>query len=138
MEQAAASGARLLFQFRQSASITQIHLGAAGPDASKMDKIQALKEILAQDPNNNFARYGLAVELANRGETAAALAEFDALLAKEPGYTAGYSMAAQTLAAAGRIPEAIERFKAGISCATQSGNHHAASQMQILLDELDR
>ena len=103
-----------------------------------MDKIQALKEILAQDPNNNFARYGLAVELANRGETAAALAEFDALLAKEPGYTAGYSMAAQTLAAAGRIPEAIERFKAGISCATQSGNHRAASQMQILLDELDR
>jgi predicted Zn-dependent protease len=103
-----------------------------------MDKIQALKEILAQDPNNNFARYGLAVELANRGETAAALAEFDALLAKEPSYTAGYSMAAQTLAAAGRIPEAIERFKAGIICATQSGNHHAASQLQILLDELDR
>jgi predicted Zn-dependent protease len=103
-----------------------------------MDKIQALKAILEQDPNNNFARYGLGVELANRGETDAALAEFDALLAKEPGYTAGYSQAAQTLAAAGRIPEAIERFKAGIRCATESGNHHAASQMQLLLDELDR
>jgi hypothetical protein len=43
--------------------------------------------------------------------------EFDTLLANDPGYTAGYFMAAQTLAAAGRTAEAIERLKAGIACA---------------------
>ena len=59
------------------------------PDASKMDKIAGLKEILALDPKNSFARYGIAMELASRGDTAAALAEFDTLLANDPDYTAG-------------------------------------------------
>ena len=47
-------------------------------------------------------------------------------------------MAAQTLANAGRNPEAIERLKAGIACATRTGNNHALSEMQAMLDELDR
>jgi predicted Zn-dependent protease len=103
-----------------------------------MDKIEGLKEILALDPKNSFARYGIAMELAGRGETAAAVAEFDTLLVNDPDYTAGYFMAAQTLAAAGRAPEAIERLKSGIGCAARSGNRHALGEMQGMLDELDR
>ncbi len=103
-----------------------------------MDKIAGLKEILALDPKNSFARYGIAVELAARGDTAGALAEFDALLANDPDYTAGYFMSAQTLASAGQTTEAIDRLKAGIGCAARSGNSHALSEMQAMLDELDR
>jgi predicted Zn-dependent protease len=103
-----------------------------------MDKIAELKEILELDPKNSFARYGVAMELAGRGETAAALAEFDTLLANDPGYTAGYFMAAQTLATAGRTQEAIARLKSGIDSAAASGNRHAVSEMQAMLDELDR
>jgi hypothetical protein len=47
-------------------------------------------------------------------------------------------MAAQTLSAAGRAPEAIVRLKAGIESAARSGNHHAVSEMQSMLEELDR
>jgi thioredoxin-like negative regulator of GroEL len=111
---------------------------AESPHMSKMDKIAGLKEILALEPGNGLARYGLAMELASQGETAEALAEFDTLLASDPGYTAGYFMSAQTLSAAGRTQEAIARLKAGIQCAAGSGNNHAASQMQAMLDELDR
>ena len=103
-----------------------------------MDKIAALKEILAVDPGNSFARYGLAMELAGRGETAQALEEFDTLLKSDPDYTAGYFMAAQTLVAAGRPAEAVDRLKAGIGSAARSGNRHAMSEMQAMLDELDR
>jgi predicted Zn-dependent protease len=103
-----------------------------------MDKIAGLKEILALDPKNSFARYGIAMELAGRGETAAAVSEFDTLLANDPDYTAGYFMAAQTLQNAGRTAEAIERLKTGIGCAARSGNSHALSEMQGMLDELDR
>ena len=103
-----------------------------------MDKTAALKEILVLDPRNSFARYGLAMELANRGDVAAALAEFDTLFANDPDYTAGYFMSAQTLANAGRRPEAMERLKAGIACAARSGNSHALSEMQAMLDELER
>ncbi|MGD1064688.1 MAG: hypothetical protein ABR860_15630 [Terracidiphilus sp.] len=103
-----------------------------------MDKIAGLKEILALDPRNSFARYGIAIELANRGEIAAALAEFDTLLTSDPDYTAGYFMSAQTLVGADRKNEAIERLKAGIGCAARSGNSHALSEMQAMLDELER
>jgi predicted Zn-dependent protease len=103
-----------------------------------MDKIAGLKEILALDPKNSFARYGIAVELASRGEIDAAMAEFDKLLSIDPDYTAGYFMSAQTLAKAGRTAEAIERLKGGISCAARTDNRHALSEMQGMLDELDR
>ena len=105
-------------------------------DSRKMDKIAGLKEILALDPKNSFARYGLAMELASSGATAEALAEFDTLLADDPNYTSGHFMSAQTLAAAGRTQEACVRLKAGIDCAARSGNSHAVSEMQDMLDEL--
>lgn len=103
-----------------------------------MDKLAGLKEILKLDPKNSFARYGIAIELANRGETATALGEFDTLLAIDPDYTAAYFMAAQTLATAGRAPEAVERLRAGMASASRSGNHHAFSEMQAMLEELER
>ena len=103
-----------------------------------MDKIAGLTEILELDPKNSFARYGLAMELAGRGATAEALAEFDTLLVNDPDYTSGYFMAAKTLATAGRIQEARERLKAGIDCAARGGNSHAISEMQAMLDELEK
>jgi predicted Zn-dependent protease len=107
-------------------------------ECEQMDKVETLKKILKLDPNNNFARYGLAMELAGRGETDEALAEFDALLANDPNYLAGYAMSAQVLAKAGHTQEAIARLKAGVNCGTHSGNQHAVSQMQSILDELER
>jgi predicted Zn-dependent protease len=101
-----------------------------------MDKIAGLKEILAADPGNSFARYGVAMELAGRGETSAAIAEFDTLLANDPNYTQGYFMSAQTLAGAGRKQEAIDRLRAGIDRAVRDGNNHAISEMQSMMDEL--
>jgi predicted Zn-dependent protease len=102
-----------------------------------MDKVAGLREILALDPKNSFARYGIAMELANQGETDAAISEFDTLLATDPDYTAGYFMSAQTLAGAGRKPEAIERLRAGIACAARSGNSHALNEMQTMLGEIE-
>jgi predicted Zn-dependent protease len=103
-----------------------------------MDKLAGLQEILTMDPNNAFARYGLAMELVARGETEAGLAEFQTLLQAHPDYTAGYFMAAQTLAKAERVPEAIAQLKDGIASARRTGNNHALSEMQGMLDELDR
>ena len=105
---------------------------------STTDKIAGLKEILSLDPKNAFARYGIAMELANRGDVDAALKEFDVLIEQNPDYTAAYFMSAQTLAKAGRNPAAVEKLKAGIGCAARTGNRHALSEMQGMLDELDR
>jgi len=101
-----------------------------------MDKISGLKEILAVDPRNSFARYGLAMEWVNQGDTDQALGEFDQLLAADPGYTAAYFMAAQTLANVGRREDARQRLEAGIVSAKCANNQHAISEMQAMLDEL--
>jgi predicted Zn-dependent protease len=103
-----------------------------------MDKIAALQEILSLDPKNSFARYGIAMELAKIGQTDAAIEQFDTLLAADPDYTAAYFMSAQTLAANGKIEAAMERLKNGIRNAARNGNRHALSEMQAMLDELER
>lgn len=104
---------------------------------SATDKIAGLKEILALDPKNGFARYGIAMELANRGEVDAALQEFDVLIQQNPDYVAAYFMSAQTLAKVGRSSDAVVKLKDGIACAARIGNRHALSEMQQMLDELD-
>ncbi len=102
-----------------------------------MDKIAMLTEILAQDPKNAFARYGLAMEHAGQGDAATALAEFDRLLADHPDYTAGYFMAAQTLAKSGDNSRALDYLKRGLDSAQRTGNQHAYSEMQAMLEELE-
>lgn len=102
-----------------------------------MDKVAMLNEILAQNPKDAFARYGLAMEYAGRGETETAVAEFGRLLEEHPDYTAGYFMAAQTLARADRLDEAKIQLTQGIASAQRTGNQHALSEMQAMLDDLE-
>jgi len=101
-----------------------------------MDKIAALTEILAADPNNAFARYGLAMEQSSQGNTDLALTEFTTLIHHNPDYVPAYQMSAQTLAKLGRTDEAIARLKEGLTAAQRTSNAHAASEMQALLDDL--
>ena len=101
-----------------------------------MDRVAMLSEILTQNPNDAFARYGLAMEYSNRGETEQALAEFQKLLAVHPDYTAGYFMAAQTLVRAERTDEARKMLQDGIQSAQRTHNAHAQSEMEGLQMEL--
>jgi predicted Zn-dependent protease len=101
-----------------------------------MNRVEMLNEILAENPNDAFARYGLAMEYSNQGELETALAEFDKLLSAHPDYTAGYFMAAQTLVKADRTEEAKRMLIDGIASARRTGNAHAQSEMSGMLAEL--
>ena len=95
-----------------------------------------LNEILSQNPDDAFARYGLAMERSKAGEVERALEEFRKLLSTHPDYTAGYFMAAQTLASSNRVDEAKKLLVDGISSARRTGNTHAQSEMTTMLEEL--
>ncbi|HET8667992.1 MAG TPA: tetratricopeptide repeat protein [Terriglobales bacterium] len=95
-----------------------------------------LKEVLAADPNNVLARYGLAMEYSKTGDTEAALAEFNRLIADNPEYVAAYQQAAQTLLNAERHDAAREMLNRGIASAERSGNAHARSEMEGMLLEI--
>ena len=101
-----------------------------------MDRIAMLTGFLAQNPGDAFARYGLAMEHSKAGQTEAALEQFQKLLELHPDYTAGYFMAAQTLARADRNNEARKMLDNGIASALRTGNQHAQSEMEAMLAEL--
>jgi tetratricopeptide (TPR) repeat protein len=101
-----------------------------------MDRIALLTQVLSQNPADAFARYGLAMEYSNSGDVERALEEFGKLLATHPDYTAGYFMAAQTLAKAERTEEARKMLAEGIASAKKTGNGHAQAEMEGMLAEL--
>lgn len=101
-----------------------------------MDRVAMLTEILSQNPNDAFARYGLALEYSNGGDVEHAMEEFGKLLSAHPEYTAGYFMAAQTLAKADRSDEARKMLSDGIASAKRTGNAHAQAEMEGMLAEL--
>jgi tetratricopeptide (TPR) repeat protein len=102
-----------------------------------MDRLQMLKDLIAQDPNNQLARYGLGMEYSGKGDVDSAVAEFRKLVEINPDYANAYFMAAQALAKAQRTDEAKQLLRQGITAAARTGNSHAQSEMQGFLDELE-
>jgi tetratricopeptide (TPR) repeat protein len=96
-------------------------------------RIDVLKQMLAVDSANTFARYGLAMEYVRSADLAAAVAEFDALLAQAPGYSAAYFHGGQTLEKLGRLDEARDYYRRGIA---QTRDPHALGELQAALDIL--
>jgi|SRR5437899_6993511 tetratricopeptide (TPR) repeat protein len=103
---------------------------------SDSSRLQMLTEFLQQNPGDAFARYGLAMEYSNAGQTEQALAEFRKLLELHPDYTNGYFMAAQALERSGRTAEAKKMLENGVEAARRTGNKHALSEMAGMLEEL--
>ena len=87
-----------------------------------MDRLQMLQDLLAQDPNNQLARYGLGMEYSGKGEVESAIAEFKKLVEINPNYANAYFMAAQTLAKAERADEAKQLLRQGITAAARTGH----------------
>ncbi len=101
-----------------------------------VDRVSLLKEILAQAPDDAFARYGLALEYANTGLPDDAIREFQTILEKNADYVPAYQMWAQTLITAGRSDEAREVLHKGIATAQRTRNGHALSEMEGMLMDL--
>lgn len=101
-----------------------------------MDKLAALSQILAQNPNDSFARYGLAMEYVTQSRVPEGLAEFNQCIELNPDYVPAYQMSAQTLAANNQPELAIARLHHGIAAANRTGNQHALAEMEALREEL--
>ena len=89
--------------------------------------------MLAQQPDNAFARYGLAMEHVRLGQLEEAIRQFEALLAKTPEYSAAYFHGGQTLEKLGRIDDARQWYRRGVGI---TRDPHARSELQAALDIL--
>lgn len=95
-----------------------------------------LEEFVAKKPDDAFARYGLAMECMNAGDSRGADEHFRALLERNADYVPAYLMYAQFLVRESRGQEARQILGAGISAADKKGDHHARSEMETLLTEI--
>lgn len=98
---------------------------------------EVLEAFVAANPQDAFARYGLAVEFANQGEHEAAIRHFRELIGVHPDYVTAYFQLGQLLAKLSRNDEAREVLHAGMNAAQKKGDSHARDQMQAFLEELD-
>lgn len=100
------------------------------------NRLEILKQMVGQDPNNAFARYGLAMELANSGSLEEAVAEFRALLQYDENYCAAYYHGGQALEKLGRVDEARALYEKGIEACTRKGDLHTRSEIEAALNLL--
>jgi Tfp pilus assembly protein PilF len=95
-----------------------------------MDRIATFKSFISRAPEDPFPRYGLAMELKNRGDLAAAWEQFAELLEKFPDYVPTYLMSGGTLVALGRKDEAMGVYRRGVEVAQQRGDLHARRELE--------
>ena len=100
---------------------------------SRREKIEAM---LADDPNDSFLRYSLAMELEKAGENDASLKQLQSLQGDTTPFVPAFFMAGQQLTKLGRIDEARTVLRAGIEHARQQQNSHAAGEMSEFLANL--
>ena len=102
----------------------------------RMTQIEAM---LAEDPDDAFLRYGLAMEHASAGDDAACVEALRDLIARtSPNpYIPAFLMAGQALVRLDRIPEAGTILREGIAAAGKAGDTHAQGEMQGLLDTIE-
>jgi tetratricopeptide (TPR) repeat protein len=100
------------------------------------NRTEALKAMVSQDPANAFARYGLAMELANTGQLESAVGEFRALLEHNPNYAAAYFHGGQVLEKLGDVEQARRFYEKGIEVTGRTGDGHTRSELQAALDML--
>ncbi len=98
---------------------------------------QQLEEMLAEDPNDAFLRYGLAMDYVSAGDDATAARHFHDLVQADAAYVAGYMQGGQALARLGRTDEARALWQRGVAQARAQGNAHAAEEMTGMIDGLD-
>lgn len=101
-----------------------------------MSRRERLEALLSDDPDDVFLRYALAMEDVAEGNTAAALAGLDDVLARDADYVAAYFQKGQLLAREGDLDPARECLRQGIDVARRVGDAHAESEMTGFLESL--
>ena len=102
------------------------------------NRIEILTQFIQKDPNDSFARFGLAMEYARLDDTDQAIEQFRMLRERNPNYIPAYFQAGKLLAKIGRRDEARQVLDAGIAAAERVGDLHAKSEMEAELAEVLR
>jgi len=101
-----------------------------------VNRIEVLQQFVDANPNDCFARYGIAQEHIKQENYEKAVEQFSKIFEINPDYQAAYYHAGKALEKLGRAAEAGETYRKGIEVAARCGDLHARSELEAALEEL--
>ena len=102
-----------------------------------MSKLDVFRDMVAKNPENPLARFGLANEALKAGLHAEAAEQLQAYLARYDDEGNGWGRLGEALAALGRTDEARDALRRGIEASHRFGHPGMANELAARLDELD-
>src|SRR5258708_20756953 len=99
-------------------------------------RIKMLEQFIADDPNDPFNHYALALELL-KSDKPEAKKIFDQLIVTHPDYVPSYYQAALLYLEMSLNDEAVKIIEQGIEVARKQNNTKAANELRSLLDEME-
>ena len=100
------------------------------------ERIQELRELLADEPDDTLLNLTLGQEYLAAGDAAAALPHLEKVVTVDPRYTVAYRYLGTALEQLGRPDDAANAWERGVAVAEQTGDIQAGKEMQVFLTRL--
>lgn len=101
-----------------------------------MDRLSKIKEMLGENPHDNFLQHALGLEYIKIGDEAQARSLFEAILTRDPGYIGTYYHLAKLLERVGETELAISWYEKGMEAAKKAGEQHSYGELRSAYEEL--
>jgi len=101
-------------------------------------RLEQLQQMLAQEPNDAFLQYAIAIEYFSAGNFSKALECFNTLLKNNPDYLAAYYQTGKCLEELKQIEEAKVIYKKGVELAKKQDKQKTLNELNealFLLEE---
>jgi Tfp pilus assembly protein PilF len=102
-----------------------------------MTRLEQLREMLQEDPHDSFLNYGLALELAKSGDTVAAIARIEAIIARDENYLGAYYQLGKFYEEVSDPEKAMAVYRKGIVIAKQQNNRKAMGELNEALQQIE-
>ena len=99
-------------------------------------RIENLREILASDPQDTFARYALGLEYLSINDIDSARQMFEETSVLDPNYVAAYYQLGKTYELLGDEGMARKVYEKGIYVASSQSDEHTKSELEQAISEL--
>lgn len=104
--------------------------------AEEISRLENLKKMLQDDPQDTFARYALGLEYMSAGENENARDTFEELRVLDPNYVATYYQLGKIYELLGEEHQARKIYEKGVYVAASQGDEHTKQELQQAIDDL--
>ena len=101
-----------------------------------MERIEKLKQFLAENPDDSFVQHALALEYVKEGDDREARRLFESILNKDENYIGSYYHLARLLERNDAKEDAIKWYEKGLLKAKENGDTHSYNELLVAYEDL--